>query len=424
MNSMQARDRRHDSAMELGHKVVDTEIARVLAVALAIGEDGGLREKLRGLAGAAADCAFAVSQPDQDVWLTVEANRVVAGRHRPSGVALVEKEALRANGQSIARAMATALAQSTALADAAKLVGPLLGPAEVPSRQQFAALLPWAPALEQVAYKTAASIAVTLDLLRPYIVPDLHAGAAVRPSLLRQYWQRMHAAAQFFLLASDAAAGPWLGDMAHQFDWVNWTPTFTLLRERTTWLAACAARSAAAFGEPVIQGYLSKLGAASHPFKAFDALFGLAAIALGQPGLSASIAAEVRLLQRLSDAGGRLSSPYIGHAYADAIAVIEGTADWAEGDAEEIEALGWTPEAPSGLATELALRTDPAIITQSGHLLAFLILPVVFATPVAQFNPARRIGPRSRQSTPTDVIAQVLRGAWGGPPPRASRVLH
>ena len=94
------------------------------------------------------------------------------------------------------------------------------------------------------------------------------------------------------------------------------------------------------------------------------------------------------------------------------------------GDTEEIEALGWTAEAPTGLATELALRTDPAIITQSGHLLAFLILPVVFATPVAQFNPARRIGSRSRQSTPTDVIAQVLRGAWGAPPPTTVRVLH
>ena len=98
--------------------------------------------------------------------------------------------------------------------------------------------------------------------------------------------------------------------------------------------------------------------------------------------------------------------------------------DWAGGDAEEIEALGWTAEAPTGLATELALRTDPAIITQSGHLLGFLILPVVFATPVAQFNPARGISPRSRQSTPTAVIAQVLRGAWGGPPPRTVRVLH
>ena len=71
-----------------------------------------------------------------------------------------------------------------------------------------------------------------------------------------------------------------------QFDWINWTPTFTLLRERTVWLAACAARSAAAFGEPVVERYLSPLGRASHPFKIFDALFGLTAIALGNLGLS------------------------------------------------------------------------------------------------------------------------------------------
>ena len=356
--------------MELGDKVSDTEIARVLAVALAIGADRGLNEKLRGLAGAAAGSAFAVSQPDKDVWLTVDADRVVAARHRPSGVALVEKEALRAHGRSIARAMAAALAQSTALADAAKLVRPLLGPPEAPSRQAFAALLPWAPALEQVAYKTAASIAFTLDLLRRYIVPGLHAGAPVRPRLLRQYWQRMHAAAQFFLLASDTAAGPWLGDMARQFEWVNWTPTFTLLRERTTWLAACAARSAAAFGEPVIDGYLARLRAADHPFTAFDALFGLASLALGNRDLSPSIAAEVRSLHRAAEAGGGLSSPYVRRAYADAMALIEGTADWAGGAAEEIAALGWT-DARAGLATDVALRTDPAIVTQSGHLLGF-----------------------------------------------------
>lgn len=410
--------------MNLEDRVVDTEIARVLAVALTIGADRGLNEKLRGLAGAAVGSAFAVSQPDQNVWLTVEANRVVAERRPPNGVALVEKEALRANGHSIARAMAAALAQSTALADAAKLVRPLLGPAEVPSRRQFAALMPWAPALEQVAYKTAASIAVTLDLLRPYIVPDLHAGVAVRTSLLRQYWQRMHAAAQFFLLASDAAAGPWLGEMARQFDWVNWTPTFTLLRERTTWLAACAARSAAAFGEPVIPGYLATLEAAAHPFKAFDALFGLAAVALGNPGLAPSIAAEVRLLRRLADADGNLSSSYVRHAYADAIALIDGTADWVGNDAAEIEALGWAAGSPAGLATDMALRTDPAIITPSGHLLGFTILPVVFATPVAEFNPDRRIKAKSRQATPTDVIADVLRGAWGAPAARPARVLH
>lgn len=424
MSSIQAEERRASTALELRDRVADTEIARVLAVAMAIGADGGLKETLRGLAGVPAHSAFAVSQADQDVWLTVKAGRVVAGRHRPSGVAVVEKEALRANGRTIGRAMGAALARSNALADAAKLVGPLLGPAETPSRREFTALLPWAPAIEQIAYKTAASIAVTLDLLRPYLLSDLHDGAPVQASLLRQYWQRMHAMAQLVLLASDTAAGPWLGQMANQFDWVNWTPTFTLLRERTTWLAACAARSAAAFGEPVVGRYLAKLETASHPFKIFDALFGLSAIALGNPGPSAAIAAEIRLLRNLAEAGGKLSSPYVQRAYLDAAELIEGTADWAGRGAPEVAALGWSQVTPAGLATELALRTDPAVVTQSGHLLGFVVLPVVFATPVGEFNPVRAHKVRARQSTPGDVVADVLRSAWGRPLRPADHVLH
>lgn len=421
MNDIQTRDRHNADRAILGGKAHDTEIARVLAVALAMGADRGLKETLRDLSGAPAGSAFAVSQPNGSGWLTVEANRVVAGRHRPKGLALVEEPALRAHGPSIARTMADALRQSTALADAAKLVRPLLGPAEVPSRQEFAALLPWTPALEQIAYKTAASIAVTLDLLRPYILDSLRAGEPVPPELLRQYWQRMHAATQFLLLASDSAAGPWLGEMAGQFDWINWTPTFTLLRERTTWLAACAARSAAAFGEPVVQRYLSNLGRASHPFKLFDALFGLTAIAVGTPGLARSIAGEIHLLRRLAS---EVSSSAILQMYDDALDLIEGTADWAGSDAGEIEELGWKAGSPAGLATKAALRTDPAIVTQSGHLLGFIILPTVLATPVAQFNPVRRIAPGARRSTPTAVIEEVLRAAWGASPPNPPRVLH
>lgn len=424
MSSAQAEVRRASPALELRDRVTDTEIARVLAVAMAIGADRGLKETLRRLAGVAPESTFAVSQADQDVWLTVQAGGVVAGRRRPSGVAVVEKEALRANGRSIAQAMSTALARSSVLADASRLVGPLLGPAETPSRREFATLLPWAPAIEQVAYKTAASIAVTLDLLRPYILSDLHDGVPVRPNLLRQYWQRMHAMAQLVLLGSDAAASPWLGQMAQQFDWVNWTPTFTLLRERTTWLAACAARSSAAFGEPVVARYLAKLEAESHPFKIFDALFGLSAIALGNPGLAASIASEIRLVRSMVEAGGRLSSPYARRAYLDAIELIEGTAEWAGRDAPEVVALGWSRVSPAGLATELALRTDPAIVTQTGHLLGFVILPVVFATPVREFNPVRRSKPGARQSTPSDVVGDVLRAAWGNPARRPDRVLH
>ncbi|MBN9089830.1 MAG: hypothetical protein J0J01_23200 [Reyranella sp.] len=422
MSIMQANERQTFRAKELRDRVGDTEITRMLAVALAMGADRGLKEELRGLAGATAGSAFAVSQPGQDVWLTVEADRVVAARHKSEGIALVEGETLRANGRTVARAMAGALARSTALADATKLIGPLLGPAETPSRQEFAALLPWAPALEQVAYKTAASIAVTLDLLRAHIVPSLHAGMPVPSHLLRQYWQRMHAAAQFFLLASDAAASPWLGEMARQFDWVNWTPSFTLLRERTTWLAACAARSAAAFGEPVVACYLAKLEAAPHPFKAFDALFGLAAIALGNPALAPAIAAELRVLQRLADAAST-PSPFVRRACLDAIEVIEGTADWAGGGSAEVEALGWK-DAKAGLASEVALRTDPALVTQADHVLGFAILPTAFETPVAHFNPGGAVRRRVRQSTPLDVVAEVVLGAWAPPAPRAGRVLH
>lgn len=119
-----------------------------------------------------------------------------------------------------------------------------------------------------------------------------------------------------------------------------------------------------------------------------------------------------------------MTSPYIRQAYADALALIDGTADWAGGDAEEIVALGWAAGSPAGLATDIALRTDPAIVTQSDHLLGFVILPVVFATPVAEFNPDRRINAKACQVTPTDVIAEVLRGAWGASPPKRARVLH
>jgi hypothetical protein len=50
------------------------------------------------------------------------------------------------------------------------------------------------------------------------------------------------------------------------------------------------------------------------------------------------------------------------------------------------------------------------------------MLPVVFATPVARFNPDRGIDPLA--STPPCIIADVLRGAWAAPVPNASRVLH
>jgi hypothetical protein len=58
---------------------------------------------------------------------------------------------------------------------------------------------------------------------------------------IAQYWMAMHAMGNTILLSSAPEANPWLSDMAKRIQWVSWTPTFPLLRERTLWLAACAA---------------------------------------------------------------------------------------------------------------------------------------------------------------------------------------
>src|SRR5260370_27122219 len=80
--------------------------------------------------------------------------------------------------------------------------------------------------------------------------------------------------------ASEPGAGSWLGEMARQFHWNSWTPSFPFLRERTMWLATCAARSAIAFGTSVLDRYVGVLAAAAHATKVFDAPFGLTALAL------------------------------------------------------------------------------------------------------------------------------------------------
>jgi hypothetical protein len=404
-------------------EIADTEIARTLALAFAVAADTPLREMVRGVAGATADAAFAMRQPGGSAWLIVESNRIAAARHRPAGMPVVDHETLHRHAPGLAAMVQAAFDRTTVLADAAALVGALLGPAETPSRQAFAALLPWRPVIEQMAFKTAASLAVTLDFLRPRLVADLRSGDAPPPALLNEYWQRVHAAAQLVLLASEDAARPWLVEMSGQFAWVNWTPTFTLLRERTTWLAACAARSAAAYGAPVVGKYLAVLEAARHPFKVFDALFGLAAIALGDPPAAAAIAAEIRSLRRWHLAGEATPSTHVVQAYADALDLIEGNAPWAGDGAAEVAALGWRSLPPQGLATPVALRTDPAVVTRSGHLLGFAVLPTVLATPVALFNPDRTVVHPAAQATASEIVAEVLRGAWTPIAP-AARVLH
>jgi hypothetical protein len=70
----------------------------------------------------------------------------------------------------------------------------------------------------------------------------------------------LQTSARLTLLASEPAAVCWLADLATSYKWQRWTPSMALLRERTCWLAACAARSAIAFGPTIIPNYLAALG--------------------------------------------------------------------------------------------------------------------------------------------------------------------
>jgi hypothetical protein len=181
--------------------------------------------------------------------------------------------------------------------------------------------------------------------------------------------------ANLTLLAADTEARPWLADMADQFAWTRWTPTFPLLRERSVWLAACAARSAAAFGERVAGKYLAALEGARTPLKILDALFGLAAIGMSQTGAAPSILAELRVQRRAIGGRGLPHEDLAAMAYEDAISVLSGEAAAERRAVLEFAGLKWRRQSPRGLATKQALRQDPARFIAGGRFVAFAILP-------------------------------------------------
>jgi len=86
----------------------------------------------------------------------------------------------------------------------------------------------------------------------------------------------------------------WLSDMATSFPWLNWTPSFALVRERVMGLTIRAGWAAAAFGEPVVEKYLKVLGDRRALLQRFDAALGLTAIALRQPRLRFEILRDVQ----------------------------------------------------------------------------------------------------------------------------------
>jgi hypothetical protein len=111
--------------------------------------------------------------------------------------------------------------------------------------------------------------------------------------------------------------------------------------------------------------------------KAFDALFGLGAIAMGHKVAAASILSEIRSLQQTIDGRYVAYADYFRTAYDDAIRVISEAASGEQPDDAEIRNLDWWAQPRMELATRAALCTDPASFSASGRFVGFSILPVV-----------------------------------------------
>jgi len=125
--------------------------------------------------------------------------------------------------------------------------------------------------------------------------------------------------------------------------------------------------------EPVIGQYLATLAKAEHPMKAFDALFGLVAIALDHKALAGVNLSEIRSLKQTLDGRHVANTDYFQMAYDDAIRVISEAGSTEQAEKAEIQNLDWGTRSQMGLATRAALCTDPASFSASRRFVGFSI---------------------------------------------------
>lgn len=387
-----------------------SEMVSTFATALAIESDSFLQGRLRKLAGASNGQSFMVSLLQSRAWLKVGNDRgITVHREHVDGLKTVDIDVALRSNPDLKDALKRDLS-ATAFAAAIELLNPLWEMDAMPSRTEYAVLRRWSPLLEHLAYKTGTQLSILLDLSRPEIRNHLADADHASPQLYR-YWSVLHVMANLILLASEAETRPWLNDIASQLSWTMWTPTFPLLRERTVWLATCAARSAVAFGEPVIGQYLATLSKAEHPMKAFDALFGLVAIALDRKDSAASILSEIRSLKQAFVHDRHVShADYFRMEYDDAMRTIL-EAGAGQQTSVEMRELGWGFQSGVGLATRAALCTDPASCSASGRFVGFSILPVVVSAAPEEHYCA--IAPQWRElDVSAQDIAGIIRRAW------------
>ena len=402
-----------------GMSVYLEEMLTRLAFCLAVERDRELQRLIRRLANCAGTTPLYVMPSPSRAWLLLEENRPVRlVDDVRDGVRRFSMNELEA-GHDLWREVFSSIARVRADERAWKLLAPIFNAGASPTANEIAKLLRWAPVLEIFAYQCFTTATMLVDGMRRRLL-TAPLSDTDRDGALVDYWITLHTMGHLLTIASSPAARPWLADMASSFTWREWTPSFVLSRERTLWLMAAAAKSAIAFGEPVLDRYLSKLSRSDHPLKSFDALLGLVAIGLDRPDIAAAVVTEVEAIGAFK-AEDRSWSGFLGPMFNSAIETLrEPQVAERQFDRFARDAATARLAHPKLLGLD-ALRLDSTEITSEGQILGLIALPSIVRSPLGEDYP--RLS-NSLLIRPRD-ISVILERAWAAAPSDdGPRVLH
>ena len=345
------------------------QMVSLLSIALTLKRDARLRAEIFNPAGS-SDAPVILGMPCGGGTILFDSDR----RLTCDGAAGAAVS--RPWSRAVSDAVEASPAYASAEADAVGLAGSVTTIGIVPDRTQFSELLQWAPLLETLAYRVLSRCVGLLDVIRPTALDGPRRSV---PHMLR-YQRVAHLLGPLALLTCRQTAAPWLVQMSRSVEWQVWTPTIPFLRERSGWLAACGARSAAAFGEDVVERYLMRLRDDRHFFRRFDKIFGLCAIGSSDIRIASKVLKELNNARRTiiaaeGDLDHHLTATF--DSAADVLlTTVSGNHPLAGVSSERL------------MISRKSIMTDPTDFGLSGIFAGFALINAATSFPLEQFFPA------------------------------------
>jgi hypothetical protein len=393
----------HDMAGDMA------QMEEALGAVLALKRDARLQACLRP---AGHQGPFAVSLPGRWTWIELGgARHGTLYRRAPTalpGVSL--DEAITAN-ERIGEEVRRAVQRTGAYHSAQQIVRAFIVPTILPDRAAASRLLRWSSVVEIIAYRIAGRAISVLDGIRPAVMARGLADDPVAQVLRRKYWLIASLMARCTLLGADRDASAWLNDMGDSFAWEGWTPSRALVRERSLWLTAIGARSAAVFGRAAIDRYAARFEIVRHPVDILDCLVGMVSIGLAEGDSSPSLIASLTRFKASIASRDLIMPQFAGSALDQAIWMLQHR-EAAAAEAEGLFLASTEPRSPFG--AEGILQSDPTRSDRNGRILGLSILPLAVTRAREDFFPRAQPRRDNYAGLSDDDILRIINVAWIG----------